>query len=277
MLEQLVVVFGALVQQASVILSALLSGNCQPLFDALAQLKSFVTEVAGQAWEHLTEFLRPVGDFFSDLWSSYGAPAVELLQNFAGDLWNSIRQLGADIWEWTQPVRDSFGAAWNWIKRQLFGPEDEAEGDSSGGIIGWITRKAGEAWDWVREQTRPIWEPVSQALERVRELIPPAFLQEMGENMQGLAQNLNEAGGQMQGGATVAENREALAAVQQVLSRVRAILVGAGGWIMEKITALAEGVGSFMARLRASSLIGRSGWCPFLAGGGVGAALRLGA
>jgi phage-related protein len=259
-LEQLTTVFGALVERASVIVGALISGDCGPLFSALNQLKTFVTEVAGQAWNRLTEFLSPVGDFFSNIWSSYGAPAIRWLQDFAGDLWGTITQFGRDIWNWTQPVRDQVGAAWNWVKEKIFGSEEQgSDGDSEGGLVGWVTSKAGEAWDWVKERTRPVWEPVSSALQTVRELIPPQFVSDLGESMRGLSENLNQTGEQMDGGASVAENRQALASalptVQQVLVMIRGRIVSARGWIINTVGSLSRGFSGLIGRLRSNTLL----------------------
>ena len=108
-------IFTGLVTRAGDILAALVSGDCQPLLAAIDQLKTFVTEVAGEAWDKLVEFLTPVGEFFSHLWSAYGAPFVEGLQALAGDVWNEIQQFGADLWAWTEPIRSAVGDAWGWV------------------------------------------------------------------------------------------------------------------------------------------------------------------
>ncbi|WP_418320188.1 eCIS core domain-containing protein [Piscinibacter sakaiensis] len=252
--------FTGLVSRAAGIVAALASGDCQPLLAAIGQLKNFVTEVAGEAWDRLSAFFAPVGQFFSDLWAGYGAPAVEWLQQFAGGVWESVQQFGTDIWNWTAPVRNAVGDAWGWVKEQLFGPEDAGSGDSSDGIIGWVTTKAGEAWDWVKEQTRPVWQPISNAADRVAELLPPPFLQGLGEQMQGLSAELETAEGAMEGGGAVAENRETLASVLPSVSRiiggVRGVIVGAGQWLTAKIGSFSAGIAALMGALRGSSLLG---------------------
>lgn len=251
--------FALLVQRALLIARALVSGDCGPLMAAIGELKTFVTDIATQGWDKLTEFLQPIGDFFTDLWASYGAPAVEWLQQFAGDVWATVQQLGADIWAWTAPLRDGVAWAWDWVKTQLFGPE-EGTGDSEGGLVGWITTKAGEAWDWIKEQTRPVWEPVSQAVEHIRALVPPAFVRELGESMQGLSAQIESTAGEMNSGASVAENREALAGalpnVQQIIAGVRGVIVGARGWLIGTVGLLAGQLSGFVSQLRASSLLG---------------------
>ena len=251
--------FTGLVSRAAGIVAALASGDCQPLLDAIGQLKNFVVEVAGEAWDRLSAFFAPVGQFFGDLWAGYGAPAVEWLQQFAGGVWERVQQFGTDIWNWTAPVRNAVGDAWGWVKEQLFGPDDAGSGDSSGGIIGWVTTKAGEAWDWVKEQTRPVWQPISRAAERVAELLPPPFLQGLGEQMQGLSAELETAEGAMEGGDAVAENRDTLASVlpsvQRIIGGVRNVIVGAGQWLAEKVGAFGAGVAGLMGALRGSSLL----------------------
>lgn len=258
-LALMMALFTGLVARAGGILAALMSGDCQPLLDAVDQLKTFVTEVAGEAWDSLTEFLRPIGTFFSDLWSGYGAPAIEWLRNFAGDVWAGIEQFGADIWDWTEPIRSAVGDAWGWVKEQLFGPEDAGTGDSAGGILGWVTGKAGEAWDWVKEQTRPVWEPISSVATQVAEMLPPPFLSNFGEQMQQLSGQLNTTASDIGGGDAVADNRESLAellpSVEQIIAGVRGVIVVGGAWISEKVGTLGTLVGNVMSQLRASSIL----------------------
>jgi len=258
--EQLHATFGPLVERASQIVTALASGDCAPLLQAIDDVRTFVTEIAGQAWDKLADTVRPIGDFFSDLWNGYGAPAVEWLRQFAGDVWNTITQLGQDIWDWTQPIRDGFSSAWTWIKESLFGPEDESAGASPGGIVGWVTTKAGEAWNWVKEQARPVWEPVSQAVETVTSLIPPPFIRSLGESFQDLGAQLQSAGSEIgTEGDEVASNREALAAalpsVQQVLAMARGGILSAKTWILDTMGDLTSRFNGFLANLRSIGIL----------------------
>lgn len=258
--RQLIDFFAGLVERAASIASALVSGRCEPLMQAISDMKTFVVETAGVAWNKLTEFLRPVGEFFSDLWTHFGAPAVQWLRDFGGAVWEGIQDLGRRFWEWIRPVREAAARVWNWFKDLLFGSsEGEDSAGSQGGVLGWISRKAGEAWDWVKTQTRPVWQPVAEFAGQVAELIPPAFVREMGEQAQQLSGELDTAAAGMDGGAGVPAARDTLASVlpsvQNIIATVRRIIVGAGQWLGERIAGVGALVSGLIGRLRASELL----------------------
>jgi phage-related protein len=258
--RQLIDLFAGMVERAAAIVAALVSGNCEPLMAAIDSMKTFVVETVGVAWDRLTEFLRPIGEFFSELWANFGAPAVQWLQEFGGAVWDGIQELGRQFWEWIRPVREAAERVWNWFKDLLFGPaEGEDSGASQGGVIGWISRKAGEAWDWVKERTRPVWQPVAEFAGQVAELIPPAFVRDMGERAQQLSTELDAVGGGMEGGDGVADNRDTLASVlpsvEAIIATVRGIIAGAGEWISARIGALAGAVAGLIGRLNANTLL----------------------
>lgn len=258
--RQLIDLFAGLVERAAAIAVALASGDCAPLMAAIGELKTFVVETVGVAWDKLSEFLRPIGEFFSGLWADFGAPAVQWLQEFGGEVWQGIQDLGRQFWEWIRPVREAAAQVWNWFSDTLFGSDDaEASGGSEGGVLGWIGRKAGEAWDWVKERTRPVWQPVAEFAAQVAELIPPAFVREMGESAQQLSTELDSAAEGMNGGEGVPESRDTLASVlpsvENIIAAIRRIIVGAGQWLGERIAAVAANVTGLLGRLRASDLL----------------------
>lgn len=258
--QQLIDLFAGLVERAARIVVALASGDCEPLMAAIGELKTFVVDAVGVAWDKLTEFLQPIGEFFSGLWNNFGAPALQWLQEFGGEVWQGIQDLGRRFWEWIRPLRDAAERVWNWFSDTLFGSDDaEASGGSEGGVIGWIKTKAGEAWDWVKERTRPVWQPVAEFAGKVAELIPPAFVREMGESAQQLADGLDGVAADMNGGEGVPESRDTLASVlpsvDNIIAAIRRIIVGAGQWLGGRIGGVAALVTGLLGRLRASELL----------------------
>lgn len=249
--------FSTMLNRAGRILSALTTGDCGPLFQALGELKQFVTDVIHTGWDKLKDFFAPVGDFFADLWQSTAAPLGEFLRAHASQLWDDLQALGARLWRWTQPVRDTLGRAWQWLKAHLFGTQsDDAEG--SQGLVGWITDKAGEAWAQIKARTRPLWQPIERGITWLRELAPPGFVAELGDDMQTLSQDLSNAQSQMgaedEPGARLAQNRAALShvlpSVQTVIGRVRQVLLGTGDWLIGKVESVTGAVSGLFTGLR---------------------------
>jgi len=258
--RQLIDLFAGLVERAARIAAALATGDCAPLMAAIAELKTFVTDTVGVAWDRLSEFLRPVGEFFSGLWRDFGAPALTWLQEFGGEVWAGIQELGRSFWEWIRPVREAAERVWNWFRDTLFGPAEGADSTGSqGGVIGWIGRKAGEAWDWVKERTRPVWQPVADFAGQVADLIPPAFVRDMGDNAQQLSAQLDGASAGMNGGEGVPESRDTLASVLPsvgaVIGSLRRLLVGAGQWLGSRIAAVAANITGLISRLGGNALL----------------------
>jgi len=258
--RQLIDVFAGLVERAAAIVAALASGNCEAVLPAIAELKRFVVETAGVAWDKLAEFLRPVGALFSRLWHSLGAPALEWLREFGGAVWDWIKHLGRQLWQWTAPLREEVAQVWDWFRHLLFGDEQASESTGSeGGLVGWLTRQAAAAWEWVKETTRPVWQPVADLAAKVAELIPPAFVRQWAESARQLSAGLEGAAAAMNEGDGVADNRDTLAAllpsVETIIAAVRRLITGAGEWLAARIEVLGGAVQQMIGRLRASALL----------------------
>ena len=73
---------------------------------------------------------------------------MDWLVQYASDQWEQLKQLGQMLWDSTQPVRDALAAAWDWLKGVIGIGGGE---DGQGGILGWITEKAGEVWAGIME------------------------------------------------------------------------------------------------------------------------------
>ncbi|MEO0865953.1 MAG: hypothetical protein AAFY39_15505, partial [Pseudomonadota bacterium] len=116
-----------------------------------------------------------------------------------------------------------------------------------------------EAWDWIKDQTRPVWEPVSEAVETVNELIPPAFVVDLGEKMTSFADDVESTTEELDQGSSVAENREALQGIlpslDEIITTVRGVIVGAGEFLTNAITTVSSKVTTFMTRLRSNSVV----------------------
>ncbi|HMN30865.1 MAG TPA: DUF4157 domain-containing protein, partial [Caldilineaceae bacterium] len=250
--------FLELFASAQTILTALASGDCGPLFAAVTQLKETVSQMAGDAWNAITEFFQPVGDFFSNLWQQFGAPLVDWLTAMAGDLWEWIQNLGTQIWEWTAPVRDTLMAAWEWVTEQLFGHEDP-QGNSEGGLVNLITDMAGQAWDAIKAEVEPVIAPIRSFAESVMALLPLDAILNLRETVQGWlsgVQNMTQNMSQPQDVATNQGSlREILPGVLASIATLRDGIVAAGQWVATQVGSVAETVNGFFASLSSISLL----------------------
>jgi len=252
-------VFNRLVAQAAGILGPLASGDCEPLLAAVEQLKETVSSMAGEAWEAVTDFFRPVGDFFSDLWESFGAPFVQWIQDAAGDLWEYIQGLGRQIWDWMSPVRDAFGSAWDWIKDML--GIGESEGNDQGGLVQWIKDKAAEVWDAVKEVLAPVIEPIRQVVEKVRAVLPLDAILNLRETITGWLDNVSSMADSMNEEEGVVEQQtslrdDILPGVLRTVQQLREGIVGAGQWVSTQIGAVGETVRGMFTSIQSNSILG---------------------
>jgi hypothetical protein len=248
----LVETFGALLAGMGEILGALMAGDCAPLFAALNPLKETVQQLAGDAWSAITDFFAPIGAFFTSFWASFGAPVLDWLQAVAGDVWEFIQNLGAEIWSWTQPIRDTPGQVWDWLKEQLgLGGEG---GDSEGGLVQWVQDQASAAWGAMQEQLQPIIGPIQAVMQRVQEILPLDAILNLRQTVTGwldnvtaMAESMNQPGGVVEQQTSLREN--ILPAVLLTMLSLRGGLVNAGMWVSDKIGSLVGTVMGFMAIL----------------------------
>jgi len=239
----LLTTFSRLAVSATTILAGLAQGDCEPLFAALRSMRDAVTELANDAWTAISDFFRPIGEFFTDLWARFGAPVIEWLQEVAGDTWQFIQDLGQDIWDWASPVvravQNVMSDAWNWIKAQLGLPDDE--GNDQNGLIQWVQGKAQEAWTAIKTELAPVIEPIQSVITKVQEILPLEAILNFRETVNGWLQQVAETARNMDTaeGGDVAENqttlRELLPAILLGIQNFRTTLVGTGAWVAEKI------------------------------------------
>ena len=242
------------------VVAAFSKGDCEPLFAAMTDLKDIAVRLAGNAWDAITNFAASIGDKFSRIWQKFGAPVVDWLSSMASDVWAYINKLGSEIWEWSRPIRERIGGAWNWIKEQL-GVAREEILDNVEGIGGWIMRKAGEAWDSLKEQLKPLITTIKAVGESFMSLLPMDAIHKLRENIQEWLNKAMEMAGAMDNTDNgVIENQislrdRILPAVLSTIGTLRNGLVDAGEWMAAKIGDLGSAVLRFTSSIASIPLL----------------------
>lgn len=247
--------FGELVIRARVIVNALASGDCQPLFAALNDLKELVTQLAGDAWDAIVEFYQPAIDFFTDVWNSFALPAMEWLKAKAMNIWSWIQDIGSTIWRGFLPIREAVGGAWDYIKG-IIGLNAEETGEE--GLIQWAQRKAGEVWEEVKETLRPIIEPARAMVAKIQAVIPLTAILNLRKTIQDWLQKVVATSTAMGEDASNVGNEAAqtslrdqiLPAVQQSIEQFRGNIAEAASWVNGKIGEVFTSVGQFFTTVR---------------------------
>ncbi|HNP83884.1 MAG TPA: DUF4157 domain-containing protein [Nitrospira sp.] len=261
--------FGALLTRARTIVTALASGDCKPLFAALNELKDLVTQMAGEAWDAIVIFFQPAINFFTDLWQSFGLPAIEWLKQKAAAVWEWVQGIGRSIWNWLLPVREALGSAWDAIKGFLGLNADETGEE---GFIQWAQRKASEIWEGIKEELRPIIEPARALVGKIQALVPlnailnlratiQDWLQQAAATATGMGEDASNVGNIA---AQTSLRDQILPAIQQSLESFRGSIAAAATWVSGTIGEIYASVTQFFTSVRSISLLnlasGLIGW-----------------
>ena len=233
---------------------ALSHNDCKPLFDAISQLGDTLQEMAGAAWDKIKDFFAPIGEFFVGIWNKFGAPVVDFLSDVAGDVWNEIKDFAAQLWNKVK----SFGRAWSWLKRQI-GIEDTDDGEE--GLLAWVKRKLGEAWDWIKAKLAPVITPIKSFADKVMAILPFDAILNLRERMHEWLQHTGEMVRSLAKPQGVTADQASLRdkilpAVKNAIVALGGKIADAGGWIAAQIGGLVQSVTDVMTNLRANSIIG---------------------
>ncbi len=135
----------------------LAKGDCSAITEASEKIQQVVGSIVTPIVDRVKEVADKVGNFFSGLWDSFGAPIWDWLKKVGGAVWEKIQQLGSWIWEKTEPIRNKVAKAWTWLKNKL-GIGEGPEGQN--GLLQWVQNKASEAWEWIKQKIEPIKKPL---------------------------------------------------------------------------------------------------------------------
>ena len=73
-----------------------------------------------QAWggplvETLQSIATSVNDLFGSVWDNLAAPALDILEQMGGAVWQGFNNLVSWVWDLCEPIRTGAETAWNWL------------------------------------------------------------------------------------------------------------------------------------------------------------------
>jgi hypothetical protein len=254
-IDRVVKLFSELRNQLPGIMDGLAKGDCQPLFTALGLLGEIVKTIAGDIWDRVMETIEPIRQWLKSIWDTYLAPALDKIAAFAGELWDKIKDLGRWIWnKFYDIVIKPFKDAWDWICDKLGIGGDG--GDSEGGFLSWVGDKLSEAWNWVKEQLRPVIEPIANILSSIGSLISWDAIKRMQERAAEWLNAAAAAASSMNGeDDAVAKNQLTLRgvlipALNNAIDAITGLISAAGDWIVEKVNTVTGYLTGFFDGIR---------------------------
>jgi len=239
------------------IIAGLKSNDCKPLFDAMSQLGDMAMELAGEAWDAIKDFFRPIGDFFTDIWDNYLSKAMDKVSDLAGKAWQGIKDFGKRVWDWTEPVRNKLSAAWDWIKKKLGVGEGP---DNQDGLLQWASKKIGEAWQWLLKALDPVIQPMKKLWEKVKAIIPIEKIIHLRATVHDWLGKMKKMLSNVQKKDDVVENqdslrKEILPAVKTRIYQLKDKVAEAGAWVAGEIGGAAGTVKEFLGGLQSNSIL----------------------
>jgi phage-related protein len=258
-IARLASLFQRLLDRGRIILDALVAGDCQPLFAAVREFRDTLSQMAGDAWSALTDFLRPVGDYLANLWDRFGAPVVDFLRQFAGDVWDFLSDLGRRFWDATAPIRDAFADGWSRIK-DFLGFNSPTEDDGSGGITGWISEQAGRAWDQIKLTFEPVIAPIRIVVEKVRAILPLDAILNLRDTVSQWMDHATQMADTMDREEAIAEDQDlirsvVLPGIRRAISSVRQRVSSTLAWVNSGIGSLVQSVQGFFTTLESTPVL----------------------
>ncbi len=148
-----------------------LSGDpmaCQSFADALAKLREVAENfIDSPAIEELKKAFQTVDHIYGQFVELVLAPQFDALKAVLGPVWRGIKSLSDRIAGWIRTVRNGWSSAWDWAAEKL-----GLSGDDGSGVWAWVTAKASQAWDSIKQTLGPISEPILSVV-RVAKLLTP--------------------------------------------------------------------------------------------------------
>ena len=250
-------VFVTLKDQLPKIVDDLGKGDCKSLFAALDLLSTLMSEIAGRVWDNLMEAIEPIRQWLIKIWNTYLAPALEEIKAFAGEVWENLKKLGRWIWDkFYDLVIKPYVDAWHWICKKLgFGQSDEP------GFIDWVGKKLGEAWDYIKEQLRPVIEPIGQVVDFVKSLVNLEAVRKFQEDAKKWLDEVAKTATAMGGDDDAVANKQLtlrevlLPALNNAIDKLKSTIRAAGSWVTDQVNNIADKVNGFVTGIQQNSFL----------------------
>ncbi len=137
---------------------AFVAGKCAALGELAEHLAETASKLGGQAFEQVKKGFDLIKEKLEDIWTQYGAPALDWVKNKLGAVWKRVEDTAKRFWDWLKPLRDRAEAIWDKVTSFLI--------QSRRRFQEWlevIVPKAIDAWEALKAKIKPHMEQIKTA------------------------------------------------------------------------------------------------------------------
>lgn len=250
-------IFIELKNQLPKIVDALGSGDCKPLFAALDTLSTVVSAIAGRVWDRLMEAIEPIRQWLLDVWNTYLSPVIDEIKEFLGEEWDMIKTFGKWIWQQFQPIIQKGKDIWAWVMNKLgFGDDPNEEG-----LVGFISRKVGEAWDAIKKELKPVIDPINDVIEGIKSIVSLEAIRKFQEDAKKWLDEVAKTATAMGDQDDAIKNKQLtlrevlLPALNKAIDRLKETVQAASVWVMDKVNFVTDKVNGFVTGIQNNSYV----------------------
>ncbi len=152
-------------------IQGVLSGDpksCEAFANGIEAIRNLIQQFTDNpVIQALKTAFDTIAGFVKKLSSLILTPVFEALKEIGGGIFEGIKAMAGQIWEWGKAIKDFLGEAWDWVMEQL-----GISTDGEGGVWEWIKGIASDIWNEIKETFGPIIEPVKNVLKVLVALSP---------------------------------------------------------------------------------------------------------
>lgn len=255
-IDTIIKIFASLKDQMPAIIDGLSKNDCKPLFAALNLLSQVMGEIAGRVWDKLMAAIEPVRKWLKEIWDTYVSPAIDKITAFAGEAWEQIKRFGRWLWDkFYEFIIKPYKDAWDWVSEKLGLNSDEP------GFLDYVSKKLGEAWDAIKEELRPVIEPIEQVIEGIKNLVNLDAIRKLQEDAKLWLDEVAKTATAMGSDEDAVANKQLtlrevlLPALRNVINKLKATILSAGAWVVEKVTNVTGNISGFVTGIQTNTYL----------------------
>ena len=134
------------------------SGQCAAFGRLAEYLQGLAAKLGSGILEQVKKGYDAIREPLENLWTEYGAPAIDWVKKKLAGAWKEVESTAAKIWNWLKPLREGIATLWNEVTDFLIESRR-----SYNEWLEWVVPKAIDAWEELKVKIKPYMEHVKTA------------------------------------------------------------------------------------------------------------------